>query len=72
VALLIAIYLSGLSNLRIGRAFLPTASCRLPTDLWWRRRESNPDPKVNAEGLYMLSCFSFHSLLHERVLPIVR
>ncbi len=27
--------------------------------LWWRRRESNPDPKANAEGLYMLSCFSF-------------
>src|SRR5437868_2733954 len=26
---------------------------------WWRRRESNPDPKANAEGLYMLSCFSF-------------
>ncbi len=27
--------------------------------LWWRRRESNPDPKANAEGLYMLSYFSF-------------
>src|SRR5438270_11783234 len=26
---------------------------------WWRRRELNPDPKANAEGLYMLSCFSF-------------
>jgi hypothetical protein len=31
--------------------------------VWWRRRESNPDPKVNAEGLYMLSCFSFHPAL---------
>ena len=39
---------------------------------WWRRRESNPDPKANAEGLYMLSCFSFHSQLRERVLPGVR
>jgi hypothetical protein len=40
--------------------------------IWWRRRESNPDPKANAEGLYMLICFSFHSLLRERVLPDVR
>ena len=24
----------------------------------WRRWESNPDPKVDAEGLYMLSRFS--------------
>jgi len=26
---------------------------------WWRRRELNSDPKANAEGLYMLSHFSF-------------
>src|SRR5712691_8605887 len=26
---------------------------------WWRRRESNSDPEANAEGLYMLSRFSF-------------
>src|ERR1041385_7607651 len=39
------------------RVFLPSAACLLL--LWWRRRELNPDPKVNAEGLYMLSCFSF-------------
>src|SRR6266852_9422816 len=49
--------------------FLLTAFCLLPTVFWWRRRELNPDPKANAEGLYMLICFSFHSLLHERVLP---
>src|SRR5258708_4456870 len=36
-------------------------SCLLPTAVWvwWRRRELNPDPKANAEGLYMLICFSF-------------
>ena len=28
------------------------------TRIWWRRRELNPDPKANAEGLYMLICFS--------------
>ena len=39
--------------------FLPTAACLLPSVFWWRRRELNPDPKVNVEGLYMLSCFSF-------------
>ncbi len=26
---------------------------------WWRRRELNSDPEVNAERLYMLSRFSF-------------
>ena len=26
---------------------------------WWRRRELNSDPRVNAERLYMLSHFSF-------------
>jgi hypothetical protein len=32
----------------------------------------NPDPKANAEGLYMLICFSFpYGLLAERVLPII-
>ena len=37
---------------------------------WWRRRELNPDPSANAEGLYMLICFSFPSgLLAGRVLP---
>src|SRR5262249_29793772 len=45
-------------------------SCRLPTAFcllfWWRRRELNPDPKVNAEGLYMLSCFSFCARLATR------
>ncbi len=35
---------------------LLTAVCLL---IWWRRRELNPDPKANAEGLYMLSRFSF-------------
>jgi hypothetical protein len=29
------------------------------TRIWWRRRELNPDPKANAEGLYMLIYFSF-------------
>jgi len=38
----------------------------LPSVLWWRRRELNPDPKVNAEGLYMLSCFSFRVSLATR------
>src|ERR1700680_755656 len=29
--------------------------------IWWRRRELNPDPKANAEGLYMLICFAFRT-----------
>jgi len=31
--------------------------------IWWRRRELNPDPKANAEGIYMLSRFSFRPAL---------
>jgi hypothetical protein len=58
--LLMVLNLWNLRNLRIGRLFLLlTAHCLLLTVLWWRRRELNSDPKVNAEGLYMLSCFSF-------------
>src|ERR1043165_9603779 len=48
-----------------GRAHVRTAcgSGRASGDVWWRRRELNSDPKVNAEGLYMLSCFSFRRLV---------
>ena len=58
-----------LCNLWINRGRL-TAHCRLLTAhcLWWRRRESNPDPKVNAEGIYMLSCFSFRVSLAARAI----
>ena len=63
-------YLWNLRNLRINEAglscLLPSAYCRL--FLWWRRRESNPDPKVNAEGIYMLSCFSFRVSLAARAI----
>ena len=57
-----------LRNLRINEVWvvLLTAVCLLPPVLWWRRRESNPDPKVNAEGIYMLSCFSFRVSLAAR------
>jgi len=44
---------------------LLTANCSL---FWWRRRELNPDPKANAEGIYMLSCFSFCSHLAARAI----
>jgi hypothetical protein len=27
-------------------------------EIWWRRRELNPDPKAAAAGVYMLSRFS--------------
>src|SRR6266849_6770569 len=56
----------------VAKKLLLSAYCLLLTVFWWRRRELNPDPKANAEGLYMLICFSFHSLLRERVLPGVR
>ena len=32
---------------------------------WWRRRELNSDPEANAEGIYMLSHFSFLSVRHD-------
>ena len=55
---LLSAYQWDLRNLWIG-GFALAAHCLLLTVLWWRRRELNPDPKANAEGLYMLSCFSF-------------
>jgi len=56
----------GESPLRSDARPLPQAvlTCIVPARsdknrFWWRRRESNPDPKANAEGIYMLSRFSF-------------
>ena len=61
---------SYLDNLGIG-GFVLTAYCLLLTVFWWRRRELNPDPKANAEGLYMLSCFSFRQTLRpDKFCPI--
>jgi len=39
---------------------------------WWRRRELNSDPRVNAEKLYMLSHFSSFPDFHRKKIRSTR